>query len=198
MSEPATTGESPPRASMVHFYRGELGRMTDYRLRLDRTTNWAVGVNAALLSIAFTQQDHAGLMLVMTVALNLMLVWMEARRFRSYEMIRRRVRLLETGFLRQELGAEPRPGWVEALAEDLQAPQPAIGTLDALSVRLRRNYLWLIIIDYGAWFYLISHADLPTGASIGPLSGVTVITLATTLLVILVGLALRYQQPEEG
>jgi hypothetical protein len=35
---------------LVHYYRGELTRMISWRDRLDRTTNWAIGALAAMLS----------------------------------------------------------------------------------------------------------------------------------------------------
>ena len=39
-----------PSSSMAHLYRGEVHRMTNWRERLDRTTNWAVTVMAAILT----------------------------------------------------------------------------------------------------------------------------------------------------
>ena len=33
--------------TMVHYYRGELGRMAGWRDRIDRTSNWAITVVAA-------------------------------------------------------------------------------------------------------------------------------------------------------
>ena len=40
--------------TMVHYYRGELGRMAGWRDRIDRTTNWAITVVAALLSVSLS------------------------------------------------------------------------------------------------------------------------------------------------
>jgi uncharacterized membrane protein len=54
---------SPPRAALIfpetrtefvnlmaHYYRGEMGRMTSWRDRVDRTSNWAITVVAAFHS----------------------------------------------------------------------------------------------------------------------------------------------------
>jgi uncharacterized membrane protein len=32
---------------IAHYYRGEMGRMTSWRDRVDRTSNWAITVKAA-------------------------------------------------------------------------------------------------------------------------------------------------------
>lgn len=37
---------------MVHLYRGEINRLTAYRMRLDSTTTWAVSTTAALVAFA--------------------------------------------------------------------------------------------------------------------------------------------------
>lgn len=33
--------------AVIHYYRGEMGRMTSWRDRIDRTSNWAITVVAA-------------------------------------------------------------------------------------------------------------------------------------------------------
>src|SRR5688500_20253488 len=43
--------------AMVHFFRAEIQRANVWRQRLDTTTNWAVVVTGATLSIAFSQPD---------------------------------------------------------------------------------------------------------------------------------------------
>ena len=37
---------------LAHYYRGEISRMMSWRDRLDRTTNWAIGALAVMLSIS--------------------------------------------------------------------------------------------------------------------------------------------------
>ena len=67
MSEAAP--EPPPKApapgrfdpvyvnGMVHFYRGELGRIMVWRQRLDVTTTWAIATSTTLFTVAFTVRD---------------------------------------------------------------------------------------------------------------------------------------------
>ena len=134
----------PP--ALIHLYRGELGRMTTYRVRLDTTTNWAVGTTAAVITFAIGSRELPHYVFGLPVVLNLVFLWIEARRFRTYEMIRRRVRLLEQGFYVAVLGGEPRPNWEQQLADSLKHPSAPIGYVQAFSVRLRRNYLWLLLV----------------------------------------------------
>jgi uncharacterized membrane protein len=43
---------------MGHAYRGELGRTSSWRTRIDRTTNWAVVVTASLLTWTFSNESR--------------------------------------------------------------------------------------------------------------------------------------------
>jgi uncharacterized membrane protein len=47
-----------PVTALVHYYRGELSRMMSWRDRLDRTTNWAIGALAAMLSISLAPKKR--------------------------------------------------------------------------------------------------------------------------------------------
>jgi uncharacterized membrane protein len=85
--------------AMVHFYRGEISRANTWRNRLDATTNWAIVTTAAVISFAFTNitpGSHA--VLLIDAVLILIFLWIEARRYRYFELFSYRVRLLETDF----------------------------------------------------------------------------------------------------
>ena len=60
---PNPIGRSLSSAELVttiaHFHRAEIARMAGWRDRLDRTTNWAITVVAAMLSIFFTRAQQA-------------------------------------------------------------------------------------------------------------------------------------------
>jgi uncharacterized membrane protein len=46
---------------MAHFHRAEIARMAGWRDRIDRTTNWAITVAAAMLSVSLsTPTAHHG------------------------------------------------------------------------------------------------------------------------------------------
>ena len=69
--------------------------MTQYRVRLDTTTNWAVGTTAAITTFALSSRELPHYVLALPVLLNLLFLWMESRRFRGMVLIAQRVRLLE-------------------------------------------------------------------------------------------------------
>lgn len=192
------TAKDIPTA-LIHLYRGELGRMTVYRTRLDTTTNWAVGTSAALTTFALGQERAPHFVFLLAIFMDLIFLWMEIRRFRFYELIRARVRLLELGFYAIVLGQTPREGWEDALWKSLESPQSPINRLQAASVRLRRNYLWLFIAVYLGWIVKLSfgHEGMVASAAVGMLPGVFVLAIAALILISLAIVAMTYRLPEE-
>lgn len=184
--------------ALIHLYRGELGRMTVYRTRLDTTTNWAVGTTAALSSFALGQERVPAFVFLLVVFLNWIFLAMEVRRFRFYEMIRRRVRLLETGFFAAVMGRKEPSGWEDALWESLEKPSPPIGFWKAASVRLRRNYLWLFFAAYIAWFLKLSLSGaFLKAAAVGPVPGPVVLAISIVFLLILIGVSAAHDLEEQ-
>ena len=67
---------------IAHYYRAEMARMSGWRDRIDRTTNWAITVAGAMLSVSLsTASSHHGLLLFAMILVLLLLV-IEARRYR--------------------------------------------------------------------------------------------------------------------
>ena len=187
--------------AVVHLYRGELGRMTAYRVRLDTTTNWAVVTTAGILSYSLGAPRAPHFVLVLAVVLNLLFAWIEARRYASFEMIRRRVRLLEQGFYPTVFGQSPPPEWVEELKESLENPVPPLSQVRAIAVRLRRNYLGLIAVVLIAWLlklWVHGEGPLPEAARVSSIPGSVVLGCAFVFLLVLALLALMHRVPEEG
>ena len=154
---PATPGQAI--TAIAHFYRGELTRMVAWRDRLDHTTNWAIAASAAMLSVTLSAPDshHAVILCCMAVVFLLLLI--EARRFRYYDVSRYRVRLLERNYharlFRPE--SETRPAdWKQRLHEDLRTPTFQHTLLEAMCNRLRRNYLWIYLTLFVAWWLKVS------------------------------------------
>jgi uncharacterized membrane protein len=80
---------------IAHYYRAEMGRMSGWRDRIDRTTNWAITVAGAMLSVSLsTPLSHHGVLLFAMVLVLLLLV-IESRRYRFFDVYRARVRRLE-------------------------------------------------------------------------------------------------------
>ena len=167
--------------AMVHFFRAEIQRANVWRQRLDTTTNWAVVATGATLSIAFSQSNvHHGIIILNTL-LVLWFSYIEARRYRYYELWSYRVRLMETDFYAAMLVPpfHPSPEWAENLAENLLTPSFPISMWEAFGRRLRRNYFWIFLILYASWVAKIWLFPEPSinlaifmeRAAVGPFSG---------------------------
>ena len=139
--------------AMIHFYRGEVQRSNTWRNRLDTTTNWAVITAGATLSFAFTSPSNPHFVIIINSVLVALFLFMEARRYRYYEIWSSRVRVLETGYfaglLQPHLEADD--SWVDTLAQDLHTPHFTISEWEAVGRRLRRNYLWIFILLAASW-----------------------------------------------
>ena len=60
---------------IAHYYRAEIARMAGWRDRIDRTSNWAITVVGAMLSISLsTPTAHHGVILFAMVLVLLLLV----------------------------------------------------------------------------------------------------------------------------
>jgi uncharacterized membrane protein len=139
---------------LSHYYRGEMARMMSWRDRIDRTTNWAIGAVAAMLSVSLSSPAaHHGVLLFAMLLVFLLLV-IESRRYRFFDVYRNRVRLLERNYYARVFGsaeaADPHE-WMNTLSRDLLSPGFLINMEQALARRLRRNYIWLFLILLVAW-----------------------------------------------
>jgi uncharacterized membrane protein len=191
--------EDPIRSSaLVHLYRGELGRMTAYRARLDTTTNWAVGTTAAIVSFTLSNPEAPHFAFIVALVLNVLFMWIEARRYRSYELVRKRVRLMERGFYAQVLGGEVDEGWDQELVESLRRPVPPIDYLQAFSVRLRRNYIWLVVVIYLTWVARLGVDAARPGVSASFFSVRWMLIAGLVTLIPLLYVIRHYRPPEEG
>src|SRR3954468_19568902 len=148
---PATSSEAV--TVLVHYYRGELTRMISWRDRLDRTTNWAIGALAAMLSISLaSQQAHHSVLLFAMLLIYVLLV-IEARRYRFFHVYRARVRLLEREYFAGLFAPVPAVAAPDlaALAQALREPRFTITLLQAMARRLQRNYCWIFLLVLLAW-----------------------------------------------
>src|SRR5947209_6456670 len=139
--------------AMVHFYRGEIQRANTWRNRLDTTTNWAVLTTGATLSFAFSSPTNPHFVILINTVLVCFFLFMEARRYRYYEIWSSRVRILETGYFTQVLApdAATDDAWMRLIVEDLKTPRFNISEWEALGRRLRRNYLWIFVLLAACW-----------------------------------------------
>jgi len=173
--------------AMVHLFRAEVQRANVWRQRLDTTTNWAVVATGATLSISFSQPNvHHGVIILNTLLVTWFL-FIEARRYRYYELWSYRVRLMETDFYAPMLVPpfHPSPEWAENLAENLLSPSFPISMWEAFGRRLRRNYLWIYLILFVSWIgksYLfpqpaLSLQEFINRGAVGPIPGIVIISM---------------------
>ncbi|MBV9242086.1 MAG: DUF2270 domain-containing protein [Acidobacteria bacterium] len=140
--------------AMVHFYRGEIQRSNVWRGRLDTTTNWAVITAGATLSFVFSNPDNPHFAIPINTILVSIFLFMEARRYRYYEVWANRVRVLETGYFAPMLSHRtipPDKEWADHISSDLMSPHFTISTWEALGRRLRSNYLWIFLLLAMCW-----------------------------------------------
>ena len=122
--------------------------MAGWRDRIDRTSNWAITVVGAMLSLSLsTPTAHHGVILFAMVLVLLLLV-IESRRYRFFDVYRARVRRLERNYYAEVFSPtrELEKNWMRTLSDDLRNPLFLISRGQAISRRLRRNYCWMFVI----------------------------------------------------
>jgi uncharacterized membrane protein len=168
--------------AIAHLYRGEVYRSTIWRTRLDTTTNWSVVTLGVALSITFSSDDASPLPLVLVGFLIMFFLLLEARRYRYFNVWRARCRWMENHLYAPMLDDSDLhldSGWQQTLAQDYRAPRYHIGLLRAVGRRLRRNYIWILLIQTVAYFGKVAVHPTPLGsvtdlfdrAAMGPVPG---------------------------
>lgn len=167
---------------MGHFYRGELGRTTSWRARIDRTTNWAVVLTATLLTWAFSSESRPHYVLIVGMLMVTVFLGIESRRYRIYDVWRSRVRILEENIFANALNTRgvEHSNWRELLSEDLREPTLKTPRTEAVARRLQRIYLPLLSVLVVAWVVRLTvFASSPAGvvrtAAVGGVPGYIVI-----------------------
>ena len=172
--------EGDPGSALAHLYRGEIHRMKFWRERLDRTTNWAVTIMAAVMTWAFTSEENPHYIILVGGVMLGVFLWIEARRYRGYDMWRSRVRTFQENVFAPALN--PNQGiehetWRQRLADDYRTPTPRITYEEAVAHRLRRVYLPLLGVLVAAWTFRVTafhDAAWPASADVGVVPGLVV------------------------
>jgi uncharacterized membrane protein len=160
MSEQTSQTPQPPKmdssyvGAMSHFYRGEIGRIMQWRGRLDNTTNWAITTTSTIFTVAFSLRDVPHIIFLFNIAIVTIMLWIEARRYRFYDAFRARVRMLEAHFLVpivMQNDAILQGDWRKMLSEDLLIPSFKISALEAVGRRMKRNYVFIYVVILMAW-----------------------------------------------
>lgn len=181
---------------MAHFYRGEMDRETTWRQRLDVTTKWAVTIIAAVLTYAFSSSGTSHAVLLAGMAVVVMFLGIEARRYQHYDVYRARIRLLQENLFANALdpsaGVEHRD-WRKEMSDDLRNPTLKVPYRNALSNRLRRVYLPVLAVLLAAWLFRItmlsSGQSVLNTAALGEVPGLIIIGAVGLFYLAAVGLA---------
>ena len=200
-SKPRGTLSAAEMSALAHLYRGEVYRSTIWRTRLDTTTNWSVVTLGVALSISFAAPQASPLPLILVGVLIVLFLVLEARRYRYFNVWRARARWMETHFYAPMLiegDLHMEEDWQGVLAEDYLRPRYHVSFLVAIGRRIRRNYLWILLIQSLAFAGKItvhpapavSVAQAVTRADIGPVPGEIIIALGALYIVTWSGIAL--------
>lgn len=183
---------------MGHTYRGELGRTSSWRTRIDRTTNWAVVVTASLLTWTFSSESRPHYVLLIGLVMLSVFLGIETRRYRMFDVWRSRVRLLEENVFANALdpGGVEQSTWRELLSEDLREPTIKTPAVEAMSRRLRRVYAPLFSVLIAAWVVRLtvftpSGSGVVATAAVGAVPGALVLALVGCFYVGVLTLTLR-------
>lgn len=193
--------------AMVHFYRAEVTRSNTWRQRLDNTTNWAVITTGAALTFTFGAPGNTHLVILLDTLLVLLFLFIEARRYRYYELWTYRVRLMETNYFVGLLAPPymPSSDWAKRVSESLKNPAFPITLGEAFGRRFRRNYAFIFLILALSWVLKVSLHPQPAvnfdeflaHAATGPVPGWVILLVGVvfnTLLFVIGALTARMRQ----
>lgn len=163
---PLRPGSPAPASALDHLYRGEMNRLTVWRQRLDVTSNWAIVLATGLATFSLGHPTVPHYTLLLGLALFSVSLFIEGRRYRHLHHSKWRVYLMELGFFAERIcpsqDEENLPDWRWLLASDLRRGHFLISIFTAVRVRLRRNYLMLLLFLTGVWIVkLIIHPTRP-------------------------------------
>jgi uncharacterized membrane protein len=148
------------------------------------------------------------------MVLVLLLLVIEARRYRFFDVYRNRVRRIERNYFAQIFSPEDgtTDDWIHRLGDDLRKPLFLISQGQAITRRLRRNYCWMFLILLFAWLvkttfirmqesaaetHLVSSVgEWARNASLGPVPGWAVITVVAIFYGWILFAALRQPKGE--
>ena len=151
---PRTSAEAV--SAMAHYYRAEMARMISWRDRIDRTANWAITVVAGMLSLALSSPTAHHSVIIVGMLIVFVLLLIESRRYRFFDVYRTRVRIIERNYYAQmfapQSGEAAADGaWLRQLSEDLRSPRFQLPLDVAMARRLQRNYGWMYLVLLFAW-----------------------------------------------
>lgn len=148
--------------AIAHFYRAEVERVVTWRTRFDAPSYWAVTVLAGLLAWSFSGFETPHYLLPIGTVTMVLFELIEAHRYRTYDIWRSRVRLIQENFFANAFDPETdleNEEWRRVLGDDLRRPTLKISFWEALARRLKRIYLALLLVLLAGWLFRITVFD---------------------------------------
>jgi uncharacterized membrane protein len=165
-----------------------VSRADVWRMRMDATTNWAIGATAAVISFVLGNPDAPHYVMHLAPLMTVCFLFLEARRLTFHRLWQDRVLLVEEALVRPAVaGNAPLDARALApLAPHLGTTVPTMPLHRAVARRLRRVYGFLFAIQLAAWgIKLTTHptpaatlAEVVERAHVGILSGAAVVFAA--------------------
>lgn len=198
-----------PRSNtpIIHFYRATVSQAATWRKRLDATTNWAVVTSVGVISFVFNSPTSPHFLILMLLVANVFFLLMEARRYQLHDIWQTRLDTLDRYFFAPALIDSSPPeeesranDALRELGEDLGETTPKTRMIDALGLRLRRNYLYIFGVVLGAWgLKLYIHPERPptsldafaARAAVGLVGGPVILAAVAVAILVMTALALR-------
>lgn len=148
---------------IFHYYRAEVYRETNWRNRLDTTTNWSIVTTAAILSFAFTNEAAPHSIILINYCLVCFYLYIESRRFRYYWLLRERTRTMEKQLLSAIFSGKNnhKNDWGIKLAESFKNQKVSMSRLESVAWRFRRNYFFLFPLIIISWIAKASAHPIP-------------------------------------
>ncbi len=143
-----------------HYYRAEVYRETNWRNRLDVTTNWAIVVSAAMLSFTFSNKQTPHVVILVNFLIVLFFLYSESRRFRYYSRLKKRTRLIEEHLL-SSVFEKPEQNmkignWGKEFHKLFVGYDIPMSRLESVAWRMRRNYVFILPAIFTAWVAKVS------------------------------------------
>lgn len=150
---------------IFHYYRAEVYRETNWRNRLDTTTNWSIVVTGAILTFAFTNEITPPSIILVNYFIVWFFLYIESRRFRYYWLLRERTRAIEKQLLTNIfLGKSKKINkrtWKQIIADSFRSQKVSMSKLESIAWRFRRNYFFLLPLIFISWIARVSSFPYP-------------------------------------
>ena len=128
--------------------------MTVWRQRLDVTTNWAILMTGGMTTFALGSPAVPHFVLLLGFALIAVSLVIESRRYQRLHHSKWRLHVIEACYFAPMLEGRAEcddAAWRSTIAHDLRQPRMFVSRFTAIKVRLRRNYLLLVVFITAVW-----------------------------------------------